>query len=211
MKKIIAFLFIFFLPTIVLAQEKTEVTFSSCVDGDTANVIIDGEITKIRFLAIDTPETKHPTKGTEPYGKEASNYTCDSLKNASIIEIEYDSNSDKTDKYDRELVWVFVDDNLLQEELIQLGYAKVAYLYGDYKYTSRLQEVEENAKNSKVGIWNDKEEVVISNLELIIIVVIIIAFILFFIFNRSYRKKTINKTKRKVKNKIKKELKSFLD
>ena len=31
------------------------------------------------------------------------------VKNAKKIEIEYDSNSDKTDKYDRLLVWVFVD------------------------------------------------------------------------------------------------------
>jgi len=69
--------------------------------------------------------------------------------------LEYDSDSDKTDKYDRHLVWVFYDDNFLQEELISLGYAKVAYLYGDYKYTTDLQNIEIVAKSNKIGIWSE--------------------------------------------------------
>lgn len=209
MKKVITFLILFLIPLNVLAEEKKEVKFASCVDGDTANIIIDNEEVKIRFLAVDTPETKHPTKGEEPYGKEASEYTCNTLKNASKIEIEYDSNSDKMDKYNRHLVWIFVDGNLLQEELIELGYAKTAYLYDDYKYTSSLEEIEEIAKNSKVGMWGNEDNS-ISNIEIIIIIVIIIIFILFFIFNKNFRKKTLNKTKREVKNKIKQEFKDLL-
>lgn len=210
MKKIIFTFFLFFLPITVLADEKKEVTFASCVDGDTANVLIDGEETKIRFLAIDTPETKHPTKGVEPFGEDASNYTCHALKNAFKIEIEYDSNSDKKDKYNRDLVWVFVDGKLLQEKLIELGYAKVAYLYGDYKYTFILKEKEEVAKTSKIGLWGNSSEKKISNLEIGILFVILFIFLLLIIFNKKYRKKTINKAKRKVKIKLKKELNSLL-
>lgn len=51
---------------------------------------------------------------------------------------------------------MFVDDELLQEQLIQKGYAKVAYLYGDYKYTGRLQEAEKKAKAERLGIWSLK-------------------------------------------------------
>ena len=69
------------------ASEKIEVTLSKCVDGDTAWFILDGEEIKTRFLAIDTPES---TNEIEPFGKEASNYTCDLLTNANKIEIEYD-------------------------------------------------------------------------------------------------------------------------
>lgn len=156
MKKIvIVFLSFIFLLTSVYAERK-EVTFESCVDGDTIKVLIDGKKTTVRFLAIDTPETKHPKKGVEPYGKEASDYTCNRIKTAKKLEIEYDDGSSKTDKYARALGWIFTDDSLLQKELIQKGYAKVAYLYGDYKYTEELQKEEEKAKKSKLGIWSDE-------------------------------------------------------
>ena len=85
-------------PFNAFANEKIDVKYSSCVDGDTAKFIINNKIEKVRFLAIDTPETKHPTKGEEPYGKEASNYTCNKLKNAKTIEIEYDE-TNKAEEY----------------------------------------------------------------------------------------------------------------
>lgn len=141
----------------VYANEKVEVSFSKCVDGDTAKFVLNDEVITTRFLAIDTPETVHPKKEVEPFGKEASNYTCDKLTNAKKIVLEYDDGSDKVDKYNRHLVWVYYDDHFLQEELIKLGYAKVAYLYGDYQYTKDLQDEEVVAKSNKVGLWGDYE------------------------------------------------------
>ena len=158
MKKVlIIFLFFCVFLTNVNA-EKVAVKFEGCVDGDTIKVMLDNKKTTVRFLAIDTPETVHPTKGEEPYGKEASNYTCDKVKNAKKLELEYDEGSTKTDKYSRALAWVFVDDNLLQKDLVSLGYAKVAYLYGDYKYTDELKEIEKTAKSKKLGVWSEEEK-----------------------------------------------------
>lgn len=155
MKKfILLFSILFLVPTFVNAESNI-VKLSKCVDGDTARFIIDGKEYSTRFLAIDTPETKHPKKKVEPYGKEASNYTCNSLKKASKIVLEYDSNSTKEDKYGRRLAWVFVDEELLQKKLVNKGYAKVAYLYGDYKYTDELKMIEKSAKSKKLGVWSD--------------------------------------------------------
>jgi len=75
MKKII-FIFILFFISIINANAKTiKVEFSDCVDGDTAKFIYKKEEITARFLAIDTPETVHPTKGEEFFGKEASEYS----------------------------------------------------------------------------------------------------------------------------------------
>lgn len=134
-------------------NDKMLVTLSDCVDGDTAKFVTPDGIETVRFLAIDTPETVHPTKDVEPFGKVASEYTCNSLKSANIIELELDINSDRYDKYDRLLAWIFIDNELLQSKLIEKGYANVAYLYGDYKYTNILLSEEENAKANKLGIW----------------------------------------------------------
>lgn len=133
------------------------VTLEDCVDGDTARFrTANDEVIKARFLAIDTPETVHPTTGEEPFGKTASEYTCESLTNAEEIKLEYDANSDEEDNYGRKLVWVFVDETLLQNSLVSKGYAEVAYLYGDYKYTATLEESEKQAKASKLGIWSEE-------------------------------------------------------
>lgn len=142
---------LFIFPISVFAKEK--VTLVKCVDGDTANFNLNGEVIKTRFLAIDTPES---TKEKEPYGKEASNFTCEALTSAKKIEIEYDPDSNKTDKYSRHLVWVFVDGKLLQEKILAEGLAEIAYLYGDYKYTEDLQKVEAKAKEKKLNIWSGK-------------------------------------------------------
>lgn len=158
MKKVVMIFLFFCLFITNVYAERVSVKFEACVDGDTIKVILDNKKTTVRFLAIDTPETVHPTKGEQPFGKEASNYTCDKVKNAKKLEIEYDEGSTKTDKYNRTLGWVFVDDTLLQKDLVSLGYAKVAYLYGDYKYTEDLKKEESIAKSKKLGVWSLEEE-----------------------------------------------------
>lgn len=138
--------------------EIIEVKYSEAVDGDTAKFETNGEIITVRFLAIDTPESVHPTKEVQAFGIEASDFTKEKLKNAKKIELEFDNNSDKTDKYDRYLAWIWVDGELLQDLLIKEGLAKVAYLYADYKYTSILQESEKIAQEEEKGIWSGEEE-----------------------------------------------------
>ena len=189
--KVVFSIFISFLFIVNVDAQKLEVTLDKCVDGDTAWFYLDGEEIKARFLAIDTPES---TTKKEAFGKEASDFTCNLLKKASKIEIEYDDNSDKLDKYDRHLVWVFVDDNLLQDLIIKNGLGEVEYLYGDYKYTSILEASEILAKTNRVGMWNDTYDYlyIIGTIILIIIIIIVC------IFNKKVRKKVFNKVKKKV-------------
>lgn len=135
---------------------KEEVKFNKCVDGDTLKVTVGKEIKTVRFLAIDTPESVHPEKDVEVFGKEASDYTCKLVSNANKLYLEYDKNSEKEDKYGRLLAYVYADDKMVQKELLKKGYARVAYLYADYKHTSELKKVEATAKNNKKGIWSDE-------------------------------------------------------
>ncbi len=146
-------IFFLVLPIIVFANTKEKVKFIKCVDGDTAKFERNNKVFTLRFLAVNTPETKSPKKGVEFYGKEASNYTCNRLEKAKNIEIEYDNKSDRNDRYGRNLGWVFLDDKLLQKDLVENGYAKVEYLYGKYKYVEELKELETKAKKDKKGLW----------------------------------------------------------
>ena len=98
-----------------IALESEQVTLSKLVDGDTAHFQVNGEDITVRFLAIDTPETVKPGVPVQPFGKEASEFTSQALKNAKEIRLEYEE-SNRIDKYERILAYVFVDDQLLQEQ-----------------------------------------------------------------------------------------------
>jgi len=140
----------------VTAKEK--VLFNKCIDGDTVSLIVNGKTRRVRMLAIDTPESVTPERPIGEYGVDASKYTCELITNAKNIYLEFDDNSDKEDKYERLLAYIYADDVMIQKELLKMGYAKVAYLYGDYKYTDEFKELERIAKENKIGIWQDYKE-----------------------------------------------------
>ena len=120
-------------------SEKHEAVYQYVHDGDTAVFFLDdGEQVICRFLAIDTPEI-----GEEGYD-EAKRYTDNALEKASKIVLELDPNSERYDKYDRLLAWVWADGDLLQARLIENGLARIGYIYHDYHYLDHLQEIEKN-------------------------------------------------------------------
>ena len=101
-------------------SEKHEAVYQYVHDGDTAVFFLDdGEQVICRFLAIDTPEI-----GEEGYD-EAKRYTDNALEKASKIVLELDPNSERYDKYDRLLAWVWADGDLLQARLIENGLARI--------------------------------------------------------------------------------------
>ena len=140
----------------IFPKEYHDVQLLKCMDGDTIKLSIDGIENTIRLLAIDTPETKHPTIKEEYYGKQASDYTCQRITNAKEIKIIIDSNSDEYDKYGRLLGWVLLDDQLLQEDIVKNGYGEIAYIYGEYNiiYMNKLDNALEYAKKNQLGIWS---------------------------------------------------------
>ncbi|PLR76014.1 hypothetical protein CU633_17965 [Bacillus sp. V3-13] len=127
---------------------KYSATLSKCVDGDTAHFIIDGNTYKSRFLYIDTPES---TNEIEPYGQEASDFTC-SFLNQGNITLETDG-SELYDKYDRLLVWVWVNDKLHQEEITKAGLVEDFYDYGSYKYEAEVNAAMQYAKSNYTGMY----------------------------------------------------------
>lgn len=128
--------------------QKYTATLEKCTDGDTANFNINGTVYKTRFLYIDTPES---TIEKEPFGKEASEFTCSFLKQGTIT-LETDG-KDLFDHYDRLLAWVWVGDKLHQEEITRAGFVEDFYDYGDYKYEDLIVSAMDDAKSNFHGIY----------------------------------------------------------
>lgn len=131
-----------------------EATFIRVVDGDTLIAEIDGKEEYIRLLLVDTPETKHPTKDVQPFGEEASQLMKDTFNKNETIGLEF--GTEKRDKYDRILAYLYNADGVMFNELLlEEGLARVAFVYPpNDKYVDDFYEIEEKAKNEKKGIWS---------------------------------------------------------
>lgn len=118
------------------------------VDGDTI-VLDNGE--KIRLIGVDTPETKHPKKPVQYFGKEASAFTKKEIEGRQV-RIEYDWQ--RTDRYQRTLAYVYrlPDNFFLNAELIKQGYGH-AYTRFPFKYLDEFRKYEKEARESNKGLW----------------------------------------------------------
>ncbi len=120
------------------------------IDGDTIEVRINNRTEKVRFIGVDTPETVHPTKGEEPYGREASDYTKSQLNDQSVG-LEFDV--EKRDRYGRLLAYVWLGDQMFNEILLTEGYAQLATYPPNVKYVDRFTDIQKEARDQNRGLW----------------------------------------------------------
>ena len=143
-------------------QDFVQAVIVRAVDGDTAVVKIDGQEKRVRFLGVDTPETVHPNKPVQFYGKEASNFTKENL-NGRRVWLEYDSNPQ--DRSGRHLAYIWLNnprtikestmrENMFNAKLLLGGYAKVMILRPNKRYESEFKKFQEEARNKKLGVWS---------------------------------------------------------
>lgn len=160
-------LFIIVLPssqnTFQLSPTPTEISVlpisvykvTKIIDGDT--IVIEGD-KKVRYIGVDTPETKHPIKKVECFGKEASE------KNKKLVMDKYvrlEKDVSETDKYGRLLRYVWVMESkdatreglFVNEYLVKEGYALPATFPPDVKYADVFLKASQEARELKKGLW----------------------------------------------------------
>ena len=138
-------------PSAITSPKSEAVLVTKVVDGDTIRI---GNQT-IRLIGIDTPETVHPTKAVECFGKQASLKTKELLEGQFVI-LEKDVS--ETDKYGRLLRYIYLpldQDKMLfiNDFLVREGYAQVLTYPPDVKYDQRLRQAEREAKEDLRGLW----------------------------------------------------------
>ena len=114
------------------------------IDGDTITVA--GGY-RVRYIGIDTPEI-YPEK--EAYGAEAWR------ANRLLVEgkeVRLERDVSQTDRYGRLLRYVYVDDILVNAELVKQGLAEAKAYPPDIKYQDLLEAMESAAKAAGRGIW----------------------------------------------------------
>jgi micrococcal nuclease len=122
------------------------------IDGDTL-LLINGE--KVRLIGVDTPETKHPKKPAEYFGREAYLFTKQMIDGK---EARFEFDRQKRDRYRRLLAYVYLlDGTFLNAEIIKQGYGK-AYTKFRFKYMEEFRRYEREAKENRRGLWGQSDQ-----------------------------------------------------
>jgi len=137
------------------------------VDGDTIDVLITnitgtapvsvGDTVRVRYIGMNTPETKHPCKPVEYFGKEASALNV-SLVVSKTVYLELDAKI--WDRDGRLLAYVYLDPQgytMVNALLVAMGFAEGA-AYHNVRYMKVFQELEDAAKKLKLGLWAPHED-----------------------------------------------------
>ncbi|MDR2137763.1 MAG: thermonuclease family protein [Synergistaceae bacterium] len=135
-------------------------TVTRVVDGDTIHVVVAGEKRTVRLIGVDTPETVHPNKPVQFYGKEASDFTKKTLTNKTVW-LEYDVAP--LDRYNRHLAYVWLTEpgtgeeairrSMFNARLVLEGYGKIMTIQPNSKYSKLFAKFQEEARNKKRGLW----------------------------------------------------------
>lgn len=122
------------------------------IDGDTI-VLNGGE--KIRLIGVDTPETKHPKKPVQYFGKEATAFTRRMVegKQVRLAFDQANAHLGHKDKYRRALAYAFLEDGtLLNAEIIKQGYG-FAYTRFPFARMEEFRRYEREAREAGRGLW----------------------------------------------------------
>jgi endonuclease YncB( thermonuclease family) len=118
------------------------------LDGDTMEVLYQDQPIKIRLAHIDCPEKR----GHQPFGTKAKQALSD-LCFGQMVTVQ----GQKYDRYKR-LIAVVINDKqqVLNQEMVKLG---MAWHFKKYSSDSLYAQLENTARENKVGLWKDSAAV----------------------------------------------------
>lgn len=133
--------FLLCFPIFFFAQTKGKVI--GIKDGDTIEVLLDGNTPKVLRLAeVDCPESG------QAFGKNAKSFTS-SLVFGKIVTFKVTS----VDRWGRSVAKVYQGKKYISEELIKEG---MGWHYHQYSNSKKLARLQLEAKKNKIGLWQDK-------------------------------------------------------
>lgn len=125
----------------------------SVADGDTFDVEVEGERDTVRLIGVDTPETKHPTKGVQCWGPEATDFTQSLLAVGTRVRLVRDVEA--RDRYGRLLAYVYLADTnvFVNRELVRLGLARPYPFEPNTAHKATFADAAWEAQRERRGLW----------------------------------------------------------
>ncbi|NET38275.1 MAG: thermonuclease family protein [Cyanothece sp. SIO1E1] len=120
------------------------------VSGQTLELVNSGRqpetAKQVRLLGIEAPDLQQ-----HPWGAAAQQRLAELIGDRPL-RLEFDVNSE--DRYQRLLGYVWLDNVLLNEQLVKEGYVLAGSQAPNIKYEQRLHRAQERARLMGLGIWH---------------------------------------------------------
>lgn len=121
------------------------------IDGDTIDVVINGQELRVRYIGVNTPERD------EPCYSEARSANAALVRNQTVTLVRDQS---ETDRFGRLLRFVYVGDVFVNEQLVRDGWAEVVVYPPDTSQSANFRALEQQAARAGLGchptgIFND--------------------------------------------------------
>jgi micrococcal nuclease len=117
---------------------------SRVVDGDTF-YCRDGQ--KVRLIGVDSPERQQ-----HPFGDQARRALLKLIPPGSAVVLQRDVAP--TDRYGRELAYVWFGSTLVNEAMVKDGWAVLYTVPPNVKYAERLERAQKEARARGMGLWS---------------------------------------------------------
>lgn len=132
------------------------------VSGQTIEVVTASNPTatdarQVRLIGIEAPDMRQ-----QPWGTQARQQLAELLGDRPVL-LELDV--EKRDRYQRQLGYIWASEELINEEMVKLGYALAKPRSPNSKYDRRLANAQAWARIMGVGIWNPEEPMTITPTE----------------------------------------------
>jgi micrococcal nuclease len=134
--------------------QTTEADVVRIIDGDTIVVAFGGHEYKVRYIGMDTPETKDPNVAVQWMGPQAT------VANAALLDgktVYLEKDVSEVDQFDRLLRHVWTTDGtawtLVNLELVRQGVAAATSYPPDIRYDAIYLAAEGTARQSRLGLW----------------------------------------------------------
>jgi endonuclease YncB( thermonuclease family) len=124
------------------------VVVDSVTDGDT--IVLRGG-RRVRLVQIDTPEVYG---GAECGGRAASRALTSQLPRGSRVRLVADPATDRTDRYDRLLRYVYLGARNLNVWMVARGHATPYFYDGERgRFAAQLERSARRARAARLGLW----------------------------------------------------------
>ena len=120
------------------------------VDGDTIRVRLGEGVEVVRYIGVDTPETVHPTRGVEPYGRAAAEANR-RLVEGKVVRLYFDV--ERRDRYGRLLAYVCTGEVFVNAELLRQGYAQLLTVPPNVRFVDLFLRLQREAREAGRGLW----------------------------------------------------------
>ena len=119
------------------------------VDGDTIKVAIGSRADTVRYIGMDTPESRGPV---ECFSREASAYNRRLVDGQRVL---LRTDAEPRDRYRRLLAYVYrrSDGLFVNGALVRAGYATILTIPPNVAHADELRRLERQARRAGSGLW----------------------------------------------------------